>query len=61
MKRAIAETYDRLSPGGVITSDYCTTQPDAYDGALQADNEFVEDRGLSPEIVEGGLGLPRGQ
>jgi O-methyltransferase len=61
MKRAIAETYGLLSPGGVIVCDDCTTQLDAYDGALQAYNEFVEDRGLSPEIVEGSLGILRGQ
>jgi len=59
MKRAIAETYDRLSPGGVIACDDCTARLDAYDGALQAYEEFVEERGLSSEIVEGSMGVLR--
>ena len=59
MKRAITECYDRLSPGGVIACDDCTTRLEAYDGALQAYTEFVEERGLPTEIIEGAMGILR--
>lgn len=50
--------YRELSPGGIVVVDDC--QPhDLWDGALQAYNEFVEEKGMPKEICSGKYGVIR--
>jgi SAM-dependent methyltransferase len=59
IRNALPKIFAALSPGGIIVVDDC--QPDApWDGALQAYEEFIREKGLQHEIVAVKLGLIRG-
>lgn len=47
-----------MSSGGIIVVDDCKPA-ELWDGALQAYEEFVEQKGLSNEIAAGKLGIIR--
>jgi O-methyltransferase len=59
IRDVLPKIFTALSPGGIIVVDDC--QPDApWDGALQAYEEFVQQKGLQHEIVAVKLGVIRG-
>ncbi len=47
-----------MAPGALIVIDDCQEHP-LWDGALEAYTEFVAERGLVPEVVEGQFGILR--
>lgn len=58
IRAILPQIYAALAPGGIIAVDDC--QPhEKWDGALQAYDEFVQERGLPREIVAGKLGILR--
>lgn len=56
--KALPEIYKQLSPGGVILVDDCAPNQ-AWDGALQAYEEFTKQMGLPSEVRHKKLGLIR--
>jgi O-methyltransferase len=66
VKLGLEKIYQRLSPGGIIVIDDCWSKPkhlwvngvgDAYDGAMQAYQEFVKDHNLPLKFVETKLAI----
>jgi O-methyltransferase len=55
-KSALKGTYDHLLPGGIIVCDDCVPSG-PYDGALQAYQEMVTEKGSAPRIVHDKLGV----
>jgi hypothetical protein len=58
IKDVLPKIYGAMSPGGIIVVDDCTATG-FWDGALQAYEEFVQQKGLSKEIVAEKLGIIR--
>lgn len=58
IKDALPKIYAVMSPGGVIVIDDCRLGG-LWDGALQAYEEFIEEKGLQREIVKDKLGIIR--
>jgi O-methyltransferase len=58
-KEALPRIYDALAPGGVVIVDDCDPSVSIFDGAGQAFREFCTERGTTPEVVEGKLGVIR--
>jgi O-methyltransferase len=58
IRAALPGIYDALAPGGLIIIDDCQ-EDERWDGALQAYDEFVRERGLPRTIVHRKLGLIR--
>ncbi len=54
--KALPRIYENLSPGGIIVVDDCAPNQ-AWDGALQAYDEFVETENLPHDVRHGKLGL----
>jgi O-methyltransferase len=59
VKNSLARIYGRMAKGGIIVVDDCAAKDVLWDGALQAYSEFVEGRGIAPEIIHEKLGLIR--
>ena len=58
IKDVLPKIYAAMAPGGIIVVDDC--QPsNIWDGALQAYDEFVEQKGLPREIAVEKLGIIR--
>jgi hypothetical protein len=57
-KDVLPKIYAAMSPGGIIVVDDCKPKG-FYDGAAEAYEEFVKERGLPSEIVETKLGIIR--
>jgi O-methyltransferase len=57
VRKALQEVLPRMAPGGIVVIDDCSTQAVAFDGALQAYEEFVRERQLPSQIVHGKLGV----
>ena len=66
VKIGLERIYPRLSPGGMIVVDDCWSKPthlwvdgvsDAYDGAMQAYQEFTQEHGLPEKFVETKLAI----
>lgn len=57
VKKALQEVLPRMAPGGIVVIDDCSTAATAFDGALQAYQECVGERGLPSRIVHGKLGV----
>jgi O-methyltransferase len=57
VKKVLEQIIPRMSPGGIVVIDDCSTQAVAWDGALHAYEEFVRERGLPSRIVHGKLGV----
>ncbi|MGI8791648.1 MAG: TylF/MycF/NovP-related O-methyltransferase [Acidimicrobiales bacterium] len=58
VRAALERLYSKMAPGALIVIDDCQEHP-LWDGALEAYSEFVTERGLVPEIVEGQFGILR--
>lgn len=54
----LPKIHGNMSPGGIIVVDDCKSA-ELWDGALQAYEEFVQQKGLSKEITAGKLGIIR--
>ena len=65
VQSALEKVYPRLSAGGIIVVDDCWYKPnkfvpgvpDAYDGAMQAYREFLNENELPARLVESKLGI----
>ena len=57
VKHALQEIWPRMAPGGIVVVDDCTKEQVDFDGALQAYEEFVRERGMPSRIVHGKLGV----
>jgi hypothetical protein len=55
---SLPRIYACMSSGGIIVVDDCKSQ-EMWDGAWQAYTEFVRDKGIPSEIVNGKLGIIR--
>jgi len=58
MKDVLPKIYGAMSPGGIIVIDDCQA-PHLWDGALQAYEEFIQEKGLPKEIIAEKLGILR--
>ncbi|MBW3625427.1 MAG: TylF/MycF family methyltransferase, partial [Armatimonadetes bacterium] len=56
VQNVLSLIYERLSYEGIIIVDDCQSHP-MFDGALQAYQEFVTERGLKSDISHGKLGV----
>jgi O-methyltransferase len=56
MKDALPKIYDALAPGGILVIDDCEANV-LYDGAQQAFEEFIAERGLQRNVVAEKIGL----
>jgi O-methyltransferase len=59
IKDVLPKIYGAMSPGGIIIVDDCKAA-ELWDGALQAYEEFIQQRGLPREIAAEKLGTIRG-
>lgn len=59
MKKALAELYEVLSPGGIMVVDDCDADDPLWDGSDQAYREFMAARDMTPQVVHGKLGVIR--
>jgi len=58
IKDVLPRVYENMSPGGIIVVDDCQA-PNLWDGALQAYEEFVQQKALPNEIAVEKLGIIR--
>lgn len=56
VKSALAKVLPLMSPGGIIVIDDCKPN-NQFDGALQAYEEFVREKGLPTVLTHGKLGV----
>jgi predicted O-methyltransferase YrrM len=59
MSAALAGLWPLLSPGGIIVCDDCNPDPNKWDGARQAFEEFCARTGAPLEVIETKLGVIR--
>jgi predicted O-methyltransferase YrrM len=58
-RQALPRIVDALAPGGVLVVDDCDPRNTHWNGASQAYEEFVRERGLTSIIEQGKLGVIR--
>jgi predicted O-methyltransferase YrrM len=59
MSAAIGAIWAQLMPGGVIVCDDCNPEPNKWDGARQAYEEFCQANDIPLHVVETKLGIIR--